>query len=68
MHDGLQEPFHRSAVEPLAVQRHGFHLTGSGLSVDRVSELDFTTRAGRLATQDLEDVRRENIATDRGQV
>lgn len=64
MHDGLQESFHRPAVEPLAIQRDGLHLAGGGLGVDRVCELDFTARAGCLAAQDLENVRRQDIAAD----
>ena len=50
MHDGLQEAFDRSTVEPLAVQRHGLNLTGCGLGIDRIGQLDFTARAGRLST------------------
>ena len=50
MHDGLQEPFHRPAVEALAVQRHSIHLAGGGLRVDRVRQLDFAACARRLAT------------------
>ena len=68
MHDGLQEPFHGPAVEPLAVQRYGFHLTGGGLCVDRISQLDFAARSRRLVTQDLEDVWRQDITADRGKI
>ena len=64
MHDGLQEPFHGPAVESLAIQRDSLHLADGGLGVDRVCQLDFAARAGRLATQDLEDVRRQDITTD----
>ena len=64
MHDGLQKSFDGPAVEPLAVQRHSFHLTSCRLRVDRIRELDLTSCTRRLAAQDLEDIRRQDIATD----
>ena len=64
VHDGPKESFHRPAVEPLPVQRHSLHLAGGGLGVNCIRELNLTTGAGRLAAQDLEDVRRQDITTD----
>ena len=64
MHDGLQEPFDRPTVKTLAVERYGFHLASGGLRVDGISKLYLPTRAGRLAAQDLEYVRRQDIATN----
>ena len=64
MHDGLQEPFHGPAVEPLAVQPYSLNLARRCLCVDRICKLEVTARTRRLATQDLEDARRQDVAAD----
>ena len=64
MHDGLEEPFHRPAVETLAVQWNCLHLTGGSLYVYRICQWDFATGTRRLVMQDFKDVRRQDITPD----
>jgi hypothetical protein len=64
MQEGLQKTFDGPAVEALTVQPHSVYQTRGGLVVDRICQLDFTTCAGCLSTQHLENIWRQELATD----
>lgn len=68
MHDSIQVTLYAATIEATPIECHGFNCILSGLSIDRICKLDFTTDSCGLIAQNIENTWSKNIATDAGKV
>ena len=68
MHDSFQIPLNTTTIKATPIQRNRFDSIIYCLSIDRICKLYFLPRPSGLSTQNIENIRCQNISANAGKI